>query len=395
MNKYFTKLEQDGELYTVPKTEHIITPNDDGYNTLYSIWQPSLPDPSVDINTLTKKQIQTIVRLGKAADYFKIHETQITCKKGTTTLTWDVLGIDVDTPTDTRFTHSVTLGLHHIQYTLAFSPRQAAWHFPNGLAAGTYNFTITYQPWYSDDLNKTFQFTIETAIPAGGQFYLANNYNATVVGANGRTYSGPTSTSVIETVTISEGSDGTSLGNLTSTIHDTTNTLQRCVLGSNNYKDSSIRQYLNSDEWTPKTLWDRPPTWSSGNWQHDIDEDFLSIIGPVSKTTQYNTLTDGGGSYVLNDKFFLLSNREVYGSSNASEGSPYPYYSDFSSLSAAGNGADSNRIKTNTSGTAQYWWTRSPSVSSASNAWFVFSSGQLNDNGAFNARGVAPACCII
>lgn len=398
MDKYFTKLEQDGELYTIPKTEHIIAPNNDGYNTLYSIWQPSLPDPSVDINTLTKKQLQTIVRLGKAADYFKAHETQITCKKGTTTLIWDVLGIDVDTPTDTRFTHSVTLGLHYAYDTHPFDPKQAAFYFPNGLAAGTYNFTVIQQPYYAGDINKTFQFTTTIDIPSGGQFVLGNAYNATIDGSLAYTYGGATKyISAIETVTMSEGNGGTFLGSLTDSINGNVNSIERILLGGDNYRDSAIRQYLTttSESWQPQTVWSRPPTWSNGNWIHDIDKDFVDIIGPVNKVTANNTITDGGGWYTTSDKFWLLSSEEIYGDGNDIEGFYYPYYSQYSSLSSAGNGADTNRVKYNLSDVASRWWTRSPYILRAGVSFAVSPTGSIggiNDSSLYN---VSPACCIV
>ena len=399
MDKFLTKVNQEGEEYFIPYNTQSVLPNSDGYNTLYSLYPPiDIPTPGVDLNTLPKIQLQNIVRMGLASQYFIPHETQITCKKGDTTLIWDVLGIDIDTPTDTRFTHSVTLGLHQIYTTHSFDPRQALFYFPNGLTAGTYNFTVTQQPWYASDVNKTFQFTTTIDIPAEGQFMLTNAYNATIANSSGRTYGGSTKyTAILETVTITEGSGGTSLGNVNNSINGNTNSIQRVLLGANNYRDSAIRQYLinTSGNWEPKTVWSRPVTWSNGNWIHDIDQDFVDIIGAVNKTTANNTVTDGGGSYTTSDKFWLLSSREIYGAQNASEGSYYPYYSQYSSLSAAGNGADTNRIKYNLSGTATYWWTRSPYISNAGNAWDVYPAGSVSTSYGYGAYGVSPACCII
>ena len=46
---------------------------------------------------------------------------------------------------------------------------------------------------------------------------------------------------------------------------------QRCRYGSNNYKESAIRQFINSDAasfaWTPKTNFDRPPSGASILWR--------------------------------------------------------------------------------------------------------------------------------
>lgn len=39
---------------------------------------------------------------------------QLTCQRGSTTLVWDIIGFDIDTPADKQFTHSMTLQLHEV-----------------------------------------------------------------------------------------------------------------------------------------------------------------------------------------------------------------------------------------------------------------------------------------
>ena len=173
--------------------------------------------------------------------------------------------------------------------------------------------------------------------------------------------------------------------------------------GSNNWLESCIRQWLNSDAnagtwWEAKTEYDVKPSYASSTpgFMQGLDAEFLSAVGEVSKITARNTVTDGGDSDTSTEKFFLLSMTEVYGglNNNIAEGVAYPYYSDNSVLSAAGTGADANRIKYR-NGAAQYWWLRSPNPSYSHHVRLVDLGGHVNLTSAYYSRGVAPACCII
>lgn len=173
--------------------------------------------------------------------------------------------------------------------------------------------------------------------------------------------------------------------------------------GSNNWLESGIRQWLNSDGnadtwWEAKTEYDVKPSYASSTagFLKGLDAEFLSTVGEVSKITARHTVTDGGDSDTSTEKFFLLSMTEVYGglNNNIAEGVAYPYYADNSVLSSAGRGNDANRIKYR-NGAAQYWWLRSPSASYSSQVRFVSLAGNIDGTGAINRFGIAPACCII
>ena len=338
----------------------------------------------------------TVTGTPALGDEIVVHETA-------SSLVWDVLGIDCDTPADSQFTHSITLGLHDCLAGLLFDAREALFYCPDGLAAGTYNFKVTQHPWVSSDVNKTFQFTLTQAVPAGGQIVLQVAYNVTIAGSTLKTYSSSTSTTAIETVTITEGSGGTSLGDVNNAISGGTNSLQRGLLGNSRYSQSAMRQYLNSKAaagsvWTPKNVWDRAPSWATttAGFLNGMDEDFLAVIGEVTKRTALNTVSDGGGYEDTIEKFFLLSRSEVYGGNEVTggEGAAYPYYSDYSDLAAPGTGDDTNRIKYR-NGSAQYWWLRSLDAGYAYNVRFVHTAGNVSTSSANYSCGVAPACCII
>lgn len=319
-------------------------------------------------------------------------------------LAFDVIGINHDTPSDSQYEYSLTLQLHDCIAELQFCARQALFAFPEGLAAGTYHFTIGAQPWYASDVNKTVQFTLASAIAAGGRLVINNAYNATAIGSTISAFASATASTAAETVTMSEGSAGTDLGTVNNAKTATVNSIQRALLGSNNYNECALRMYLNSDKpagqvWTPASVFDRAPSWaaSSAGFLYGLDPEFVKVLGKVKKKTALNTVSDGGGSIETDEKVFLLSRSEIYAGDNITggEGTPYAYYSMFSDYNAPNTGADTNRIKYR-AGAAKYWWLRSPLVG---NAYYVC---HVNPSGAFNnyfyaasSIGVAPACVIV
>lgn len=348
-------------------------------------------------------EIHALVRAGLHKNVFAIGD-QLVCQKSSSNITWDIIGIDHDTPTDSQFTHSMTLQLHDcLPSAMQFDAPEALYYAENGLSAGTYNFTIQsgYDAAYGG--GKTYQFTLENDVPAGGQLTFGWSNNTQAANAKITSYASSASTTVIERVGVTEGSGGTSLG-ITDGNSTNVNHIHRVRYGSNNYGESAIRQFLNSSAnagnvWTPQTKFDRPPTWASNTagFMNGIDSDFLAVLGVSPKMVALNTVTDGGGSVTINnDKFFLLSRSEAYGGkeNNINEGEPYPYYSNYSDRSEAGTGVDSNRIKYR-SGTAQTWWFRSPYSADGFYVRAAFTNGFVYYFNANHDYGVAPACNII
>lgn len=346
--------------------------------------------------------VQALVRSGLASKVFSIGD-QLVCKKGETTLVWDVIGIDHDEPTDKQFTHSMTLQLHDcLSATMQYDAPEALYYAETELAAGTYCFTIQdYDATYGG--NKTYNFTLTNPVPAGGQITFGWSYQTQAANAKITTYASKTSTVAIEQVSVNVGSAGISLGT-TDGNSPNVNHIHRVRYGSNNPLENAMRQFLNSNKaagavWTPQTNYDRPPSWAAttAGFMNGLDSDFLAVLGKTHKVTCLNTVTDGGGSVTTDDTFFLLSRREVYcGNEVASviEGEPYPYYSDYSDYTSANTGEDKNRIKYR-NGTAQWWWLRTPYAGFGSNVRLVYPAGTLYYGHAGGSGGVAPACNII
>lgn len=349
---------------------------------------------------------QKIVRAGMASKIFSIGD-QLTCQRGNDTLVWDVIGIDHDTPADPQFTHSMTLQLHDCFSTLLqFDASEAFYYAENGLAAGTYHFAIdsTYEAAYND--LTSYQFTLTQAVPAGGQLTLLWASNSAASGAKVFSFASDSSAAVIEQLSLIEGSDGTDLGTLTvaGDFMNNLNSIQRVRFGNNNYKESAIRQWINSDKtagsvWSAQNNFDRPPSWAANTagFLNGMDADFLAVIGNTTKVSARNAITDGGSYDTLTDKFFLPSTSEIYmgnETSNVNEGEPYRYYSDYSDLPAAGATADSNRIKQR-NGVAQIWFSRTPIYNAGSILRGVTETGARTGYSAYGSYGIVPACNII
>ena len=133
--------------------------------------------------------------------------------------------------------------------------------------------------------------------------------------------------------------------------------------GSNDYLNSSIRQWINSagysgDWWEPKTEYDTPIGSKEflDGFVYGMDTGFLDILE-----------CDENG-----DKFFLPSEEEIEEWFPNKEG----------------------RIKTYKSGERDWYWTRTPNSGYSSCVRRVYASGTLCSYLAYGAGGVAPACII-
>lgn len=344
--------------------------------------------------------VQQVVRLGLASKIFAVGD-QFVSTKGDAQLKWDIIGFDNDIPADSQFKHSMTIQLHDCYNTAVFDATEALYYCAEELPAGTYNFTLlpNYDTTYGG--GKTYQFTLTNSVPAGGQIMFPWAYNKQASTVKITTYSSNKSNADIEEVSVTEGNGGTNLGTADGSTTNMNHT-HKIRYGSNRWLHSAIRQWLNSDKagsawWSPQNNFDRPPNYTAtAGFLNGMDSEFLSVIGKVNKKTARNTITDGGGYDSTEELMFLLSRSEVYSGleNNINEGDPYFYYSNYSSLSAAGTAADTNRIKYK-NGAVQYWWLRSPNYGYSGSVRVVGTGGRLGSGYAYGGGGVAPACCII
>ena len=135
---------------------------------------------------------------------------------------------------------------------------------------------------------------------------------------------------------------------------------------------------------------------NSGGWKNSaMRTTHLPAILALMPTEVQNGIREvskkasvGGASSTIetvSDKLFLLSEIEIFGAttySAAGEGTQYDYYK-------AGN----SKVK-KWSGSAAYWWERSPPASASAYFCLVNSNGDAYFNSASNAFGVAFGFCF-
>lgn len=122
--------------------------------------------------------------------------------------------------------------------------------------------------------------------------------------------------------------------------------------GYNRYRDSAIRQWLNSGAkpgkwWSATHLGDVAPSAAATvqGFMAGLDESFLKAIQPVKVQAATNTVTDDGVTDVMYDRFFLQSLEEVYGvpEVNDTEGPYFPYWKTATGYNVPSNGTSSNK----------------------------------------------------
>lgn len=181
--------------------------------------------------------------------------------------------------------------------------------------------------------------------------------------------------------------------------------------GYNRYLHSAQRQWLNSaagfnEWWTPQHVGDCPPSQLSQRkgFMAGLDSDFLAVINPVKIQVATNTVTDGGVTDVMYDRFFLQSIEEVYGSpqNNDVEGPYFPYWKQITGLESPSNGSyndqnDARRIRTidRPDERTVSVRLRSAKRNDPDDVWIIYNTAYLENNiKASTAYFALPACVI-
>lgn len=315
--------------------------------------------------------------------------------------------------TSQGYTHSMTLCELKLTDVFQFDAIEALLYAETEIAPGTYRFKIPNDdPTYGG--NKSYYFTTTKKIPVGGQVVI--NWPSSQTPKTASTYSDPSSVSAIESgLTLNEWIEGESpeaidlgvAGGPTTEVGTSSfgkmNHIHRARYGSNNYLQSGLRQYMNSDKaanawWTPQTIFDRPySNRTSAGKLTKLAKEFVDMLAtPTIKSrtnsyfetdsldgTHFTTATD----YTIStDKLFLLSPNEVALNADTTIGTVLDYYTD---------ATNTDRIKYRVSnGAAYYWWLRTPTPSYAHRVRSVGTSGALSSNYAIGSYGVAAACVI-
>ena len=356
-------------------------------------------DLDVGMDISTWEGIQRAVRLG-VAPYLIPVGTQLEVNHSVYgTHRYGVVAHNYFKSAHDKNAHTMTLMCHDIIARVQFDAPEAFYYADTTLPKGTYNFTLSsnYSSWEAG----TYQFTLWEDVPAGGQLVISGQSNAPLTSMVVKSYGGKGWAEPIESSPIYKDANGTSLGTLGVEL----NHVQRVSYGSNNYKESAIRQFLNSSAspgrvWTPQTKFDRPPSWSTGEtgiagFMMGLDEDFLSVVGEVVVPCAANNTYESpdstiikGGKYTITDKFYLASQKEIFGNNSdsvADDSVLFPYY---------GSADATDRIKYR-EGTMGNWWTRTPYSWSGGGVLSVNSTGTLNSDFALYNSGCSPVCNIV
>jgi len=334
------------------------------------------------------EDVQRVTRMGLADKIFAVGDQFISSYDAGQVI-WDVIGINHDIPTDKKYTNSLTLQAHNCILNAQFDAAEALYFAASGLPTGEQIFTLN---------SVKYKFTTEQAVPEGGQVFISSWQSSEGAGqyvpTKITTYAADRTMAIESDLTVTPVELG--MDTLTPVNHHT-----RCRYGSNNYIESAIKQWLNSEatsfNWVPKTNFDRPPTggpYTGAGFLKLLDPDLVAVLGAVDKQVTRNTITDGGGQDLFSDKVFLLSRVEVFGGTEGTTTGEqaYPYYSTLAANPTTD--ALAGRIKYLDS-SARTWWLRSPNTGGASDPRGVGASGSVSSYYAHNAYGAAPACCIV
>lgn len=342
--------------------------------------------------------VQRLVQQGLGPKAFPVGTQLKTQHADYGEILWDVVAHENHKKPGDDNAHTMSLLMSRVINGRQVDAPEALYYCETELAAGTYNFALMagYDTAYGG--GKSYQFTTTQPVPVGGQIMFPWGYNVQAMTVKISTFATSTATTPIESnIAVTEGTGGINLGTADGSTPNM-NHLHRLRYGSNNYRESAVRQWLNSDAanawWVPTNKFDRPATYSNvAGFLNGMESEFVDAVGAVDITTIKNTLyeIDGvtGGSYVTRDKFFLPSMTEIgLGKNNSiDEGSTLPFYT----------GADQiDRIKYDyaTPSTARYWLLRSPRPSDAYGVRDVLQNGSLFGTGADDGRGAVAECVI-
>ena len=358
-----------------------------------------------DYSSFTWDQIKRIVEDGAGAAMFPVGMQFTVPHTDYTNIIFEVAhhGDFIDKHGQTK--HGMVLVAKDVPCTAQFDEAEAFYYAEEGLAAGDYNVHVPTA--WGSTLAGYYNFTLTEAVAAKSLlcgFVNAANSNADNTNVSVYTDGAATVASQTATMTRSDIAVGTTLGVLQNggdPNNANMNSFQRAAYGNNNWKESALRQFLNSDAaansvWASQHKFDRISTNvnSKVGFLKNLDSDFQSAIMEVKRTILTNNVYENAGftltsSYEVADKFFIPSRYEMglgYERANTPDGLGVVF--------DLFNGADAVDMIKYLNNAAQYYWLNSCYVGDAIGVRIVGPSGTLSGNGAYNTLGAVPACVI-
>ncbi len=324
---------------------------------------------------------------------------------------WNIVNYSMVTLKDGSEVPGLWLQMHLCSaYGVQFSHQQAFMNCPDGLAAGTYYVTFGAK-WGSKgaDAGTTWQFTLTQAVPAGGRLSGFESLpDVATTAFKVKSWATPDAASPIETVDVTSGSDGTSLGTmqLASVGDDGLNSMQCVGYGHNRWGTSAIRKYLNASGnnwWTSQEDFDiRPDQYAKKGFMSGFSDDFLAAIKPIKVTTALNAV-EGFSATTEDtyDTFFLPSLEQINANPQLAnvEGNYWPYWR--KRLGVTGpvgwyteNTYEGFKIPALNANSPQSVRLRSANRGIAYSAWTANLAGYVYGDGASFATRFSPACVI-
>lgn len=377
-----------------------------------------------DIDITNFNQIREIVKLGRAKDFFEIgdqiHTTWSPDGETTYDMPWDVVDFGPATdPDGVVHENAMWLESHYALPGVQFDQSEAFYVAPEEMPAGTYHFMFgapmsSYAP-----ANTPFMFTLTKAVPAGGMLILgsetgdaAEMFGREVSYWRVRVYANGAQADPDEVVEVSQGDEGTDLGEMdleTTYGEEGLNNVLR-LYGYDRWSQSALRQWLNSDKsinewWKQQNPFDRRPIQlaTMRGFMAGLSGNFIAIIKPIKVVTALNTLTDKafGESETTIDRFFPAALEQEYiVPSWHGEGTAFKYWVDRlgteQKIGRAYERTEHIRYSMNNNATTSI--IRLRSVRHANNisgiVHAVTKTGYVSNATAFNTHNSCP-CCVI
>ena len=188
--------------------------------------------------------VVSILRKKQAGRYFKVGDALLSSYNGVEAVV-DIIGINHDID-EGDIGDTITIQFRDCLLNGQFDAPEALYYASSIASPGKKVFEID---------NGKYELTTTIAVPQGGQIFI-HSWGDGYLPLKARTYAADRTTIVEDDITITT-STGTT--NITPVNHQ-----QRCRYGSNNYKESAVRQWFNSDKetfvWVPQTNFDRVPS---------------------------------------------------------------------------------------------------------------------------------------
>lgn len=320
---------------------------------------------------------------------------------------WQITHFDTAELEDGENIQGTFLEAHYTTPFGAQFSNRAFLRCPDGLTAGTYNVTLGAK-WGEKDAQKdtTWQFTLTKAVPAGGSVagftqmpdVVASNWKATSYAADGIT--------TIETVPITSGSGGTSLGTMQyATRNGNLNSMQEAGYGWNRWKYSAARQWLNSTQpkgkwWAKQDDWDIAPDQlaKKDGFLCGMPAEMLAVLKTVKVTTLANTVNDGGVTDITYDKVFLASMSQMNVNMSKEEGAVHEYWQrrtkSKTPIEPWKQYPFMIRYSAANHTSPQYVFSRSASRGNANNVLSVYADGGVSNTSGWSSNTYAPLVFI-